>query len=279
MSGGRTINDVSLAELFIEFGFGSGDMLDQIVEVVSHKLMTMGRKGTTREELIRFHGVLFYIMSYPMEGPRKQYWGDARLDAKEDMYLQLSSDDEDGYEGDDSEDDDDIVEKMTWKSNTGVITPVHHLSRFMTYSRFRLLCTTFTLPTYGRADDPFDAIRKFSDSWNTNMQSIFTPGSTVTADESMALWRGMHMPGLMVVPRKPTPVGREAHTLCCNETGIMIAWEPYEGAERMDRAAYIKYKVKWPQGPAKELGKGPATVMRLVEPYFGSARWVSLIPA
>ena len=33
-----------------------------------------------------------------------------------------------------------------------------------------------------------------------NMHEIMTPGSTITVDESMSLWKGMGMPGLMVVP-------------------------------------------------------------------------------
>ena len=52
----------------------------------------------------------------------------------------------------------------------------------------------------------------------------------------------------------------------------MIGWEPYEGAERMDNARYVKMKVPWPDGTRKEIGKGPATVLRLAEHWFGSAR-------
>ena len=98
----------------------------------------------------------------------------------------------------------------------------------MSYSRFRLLSQLFGLPRYGDSEDPFDGIRRVVDGWNQNMHELFFPGSGITVDESMVMWKGMGMPGLMVVPRRPTPVGRKAHTLCDNKTGIMMGWEPYE---------------------------------------------------
>ena len=48
-------------------------------------------------------------------------------------------------------------------------------------------------------------------------------------DESMVRWEGAGMPGLMVVLRKPTPIGLELHTLCCALCGVLIWFEVYEG--------------------------------------------------
>ena len=48
-------------------------------------------------------------------------------------------------------------------------------------------------------------------------------------------WMGRGMPGLMVVLRKPTPVGLEIHTLCCAICGVMIWFEVYEGARHGQR--------------------------------------------
>ena len=52
------------------------------------------------------------------------------------------------------------------------------------------------------------------------------PGHTITVDESMGLWKGKGMLGLMVVKRKPTPVGRESHTTADCDTGTIIFVEP-----------------------------------------------------
>ena len=130
----------------------------------------------------------------------------------------------------------------------------------------------FCLPTYGNSRDPFDGIRKFVDEWNQNIQQVFVPGHTVIGDESMAKWKGMHMPGLMVVPRKPTPVGREAHTMCDAQTGIMFVWEPYEGKELMANKEFVKELVPMPDGSREQLGKGGAQILRMLKPYFGSQR-------
>ena len=43
------------------------------------------------------------------------------------------------------------------------------------------------------------------------------------------------MPGLMVVPRKPAPIGLEIHTLCDALSGIMVNFEVYEGKELMEK--------------------------------------------
>jgi len=67
-------------------------------------------------------------------------------------------------------------------------------------------------------------------------------------DESMGLWKGRGMPGLMKVARKPTPIGRESHTTVCCETGALIFSEMYEGKTRMAEKEYIA-----------EVGKAAAT--------------------
>ena len=117
------------------------------------------------------------------------------------------------------------------------------------------------LPTYGNPDDPFDPIRCFADAWNKNMLAMFSPGEIITVDESMALWKGMKMPGLMVVVRKPTPVGRENHTTADLETGVIIWVEIYEGKDRMREKEFVT-----------EYGAGCATMLRCTKPWHGSGR-------
>ncbi len=122
---------------------------------------------------------------------------------------------------------------------------------------------TFALPTYGDGRDPFDPIRMFADAWNNTMEGVLLPGPTIIVDESMGLWKGRGTPGLMVVARKPTPVGRESHTTADADTSCIIFVEPYEGKERMNDKEYVK-----------EWGKAPATAMRCVKPWMGTGRLV-----
>eukprot|EP00965_Chrysotila_dentata_P257621 6212945-Pleurochrysis_carterae.AAC.1 len=46
------------------------------------------------------------------------------------------------------------------------------------------------------------------------------------------------MPGLMVVPRKPTAMGLELHAVRCAVWGILINFELYEGKESMEQRQY-----------------------------------------
>ena len=131
----------------------------------------------------------------------------------------------------------------------------------LSYSRFQRLMQAFILPTYGNLNDPFDPIRKFVDHWNRNIANTLQPGPIIVVDESMGLWKGKGMPGLMVVARKPTPVGRESHTAADADTSCIIFVEPYEGKARMENK-------EW----AREWGKAPATAMRCVKPWMGTGR-------
>ena len=107
-----------------------------------------------------FMGCLMYMLCHSEEGPMGNYWHDKQRD--------------------------------------GEAGPVHNLGQYgMSKSRFQKLKDAFRLPTYGNNNDPFDPIRKFADAWNQHITSIFEPGEVMVVDESMALWKGMKMPGLL----------------------------------------------------------------------------------
>ena len=80
-------------------------------------------------------------------------------------------------------------------------------------------------------------------------------------DESMVKWTGRGMPGLMVILRKPTPVGLEIHTLCCALCGILCWFEVYEGKQAM---AEKPFNDQYP--------KSVALTLRMVEPFFQTGR-------
>ena len=80
------------------------------------------------------------------------------------------------------------------------------------------------------------------------MLLCITPGCILVVDRSMGQWLGKGMPGLMHVARKPTPNGRDGHTVADSETGCIIRYEIYEGKVLMADKEYVK-----------DLGAGAAT--------------------
>ena len=116
----------------------------------------------------------------------------------------------------------------------GALFVVADLGQYgMSYSKFTRMMRCFHVPTNGDPTDPFDPIRLFVQHWNDNIKDKLVPGPFIIVDESMALWKGRGMPGLMSVPRKPTPLGRESHTTADGDTGAIIFVEPCEGKDRM----------------------------------------------
>lgn len=183
-------------------------------------------------EMYLFLGLKTYMMIYPQQGGVEQYW----------------------------------ESEGTGTSIPNRIFVDHSLGKFgMPLSRYREIERCFTLPHRGDMTDPFDPIREFVKRWNENMSLAFKPSWVLVVDESMGKWLGKGMPALMTVPRKPTPVGREAHTTACGETGVVIYYEPYEGKERMAEAEYVS-----------EAGKNPAKALRCTKPWHGSGRLVIL---
>lgn len=69
----------------------------------------------------------------------------------------------------------------------------------------------------------------------------------------------------MHVPRKPTPLGRESHTTTCVETGAIIFFEFYEGADRMANKEYVR-----------ETSKSTSVVLRCNKPWHHTDRCLIL---
>eukprot|EP00965_Chrysotila_dentata_P155460 5136073-Pleurochrysis_carterae.AAC.1 len=127
----------------------------------------------------------------------------------------------------------------------------------------------FALPvhTNGEVGDPFQAVRRMWDTCRSVFLANVSPSWLLIVDESMVKWVGRNMPGLMVVPRKPTPMGLELHTVCCAVSGILVNFEMYEGKERMEAKQFV--------GEVNEFGpinKSTALTLRCVQPWFGSVR-------
>ena len=89
-----------------------------------------------------------------------------------------------------------------------------------------------------KQEDPLAPTRKFWDHLRTAFYFAMVASWLICLDESMVKWTRRGMPGLMVILRKPTPVGLELHTLCCALCGLLIWFEVYEGKEPMAKKPF-----------------------------------------
>eukprot|EP00976_Prorocentrum_cordatum_P051602 1041600-Prorocentrum_minimum.AAC.1 len=136
----------------------------------------------------------------------------------------------------------------------------------MSHRRFERMMQCFRLPEYPMDCEKPDLcirVRKFLDSFNEHVNRRFKPSWCMVVDESMAQWKGVGMPGLMYVARKPTPLGREMHTTACSETRIISFLERYEGKDVMAQAPLVK-----------DYSKSSAVALRCTKPYWHSGRVV-----
>ena len=144
---------------------------------------------------------------------------------------------------------------------------VHDLGQYgMSHRRLERMMQCFRLPEYPMDCEKQDLcirVRKFLDSFNEHVNRRFKPSWCMVVDESMAQWKGVGMPGLMYVARKPTPLGREMHTTACSETRIISFLERYEGKDVMAQAPLVK-----------DYSKSSAVALRCTKPYWHSGRVV-----
>ena len=132
---------------------------------------------------------------------------------------------------------------------------------------FENMQACFELPTgpNARESDPFMATRYMWDTCRATFNAAVSPGWIMTLDESMVKWLGKSMPGLMVVPRKPTPMGLEVHTLCCSLSGVLVNFEVFEGKEAMESREFVNQKTD-----AGVINKSTALTLRCLKSYFSS---------
>ena len=189
----------------------------------------------TRDDLLQWIGVWLYMLAFHQDGSRRAFWEEPaggygprhRLQA----WLSLGQNGEKG---------------VTW---------------------FEGMEACFTLPQYEmgehgfKPNDPFTKTRKFWDCLRLAFFAAVTASWLLVLDESMVQWMGRGMPGLMVILRKPTPIGLELHTMCCALSGILVWFEVYEGKEAMEKAKYCDM-----------YGKSIALSLRLTEKFHGSGR-------
>ena len=110
-------------------------------------------------------------------------------------------------------------------------------------------------------------VRQMIKAWNDHMAAIFLAGWVICLDESMSIWHNKWTcPGWIFCPWKPHPFGNEYHTACCGQSNIMISIEMVEGkdAPRQIQKQFEQY------------GKTAGLLLRMLQPYFHTARYIVL---
>ena len=165
--------------------------------------------------------------------------------------------------------------RVYWQEPPGGFGPRHKLQACLRLAGngekglnwFECMLACFKLPGYARGDkewkkdDPFQSTRRFWDALRDAFYNAVTASWLLVMDESMVQWQGRGMPGLMVILRKPTPIGLELHTLCCALCGILVWFEVYEGKDAMAVKEFCT-----------EYGKSIALTLRMCKRFFGTYR-------
>lgn len=74
-------------------------------------------------------------------------------------------------------------------------------------------------------------MRELIEAFNENMVNRSSPGWLSSLDESMVPWTNMKAPGWVFVPRKPSPMGNEYHSIADVASGILFRLELMEGKD------------------------------------------------
>jgi hypothetical protein len=113
------------------------------------RLLGFGSEWTvTRGDLIRFLGIHFVILVFHTGGPKEDLWLSEQIGA----YLQ------------------------------SLFLPANLGQYGISYNNLTRTMRAFELPFYGNVADPFDLIRKFTDTLNENMENTLVPDSIIIVD-------------------------------------------------------------------------------------------------
>ena len=110
--------------------------------------------------------------------------------------------------------------------------PTFSFADMIGLKHFEQIYTVFCAPAHGDAEDPFDGVRYFTKECCHTWQKLYVPSETLVVDESMLAWMGKHMPGWIIVPRKPKPQGLEWKTLCDAKTELLVNIDIQEGKHK-----------------------------------------------
>jgi hypothetical protein len=229
------------------------EMADEMQKAGREKGVKWAAFKVTVDDLWQWIGVWFFMLAFPQHGDRRNYFsgnGQKRFGPRYmvEEWLKRGKNGEKG---------------VTWFEN---------------------LYLVFTIPKGDTSeDDPFYETRHMWETARIRFNKSITASYLLLLDESMIASQIRGMPGLMVVPRKPTPIGLELHTLCCALSGILCNFEVYEGKEAMEHKEFVHDTTDVP-GFGGKINKSTAQTLRCLKPYFSSGRiliadsWFGSVP-
>jgi hypothetical protein len=109
--------------------------------------------------------------------------------------------------------------------------PTLRFNQHMSLKRFNEIASCVTLPD---APSRLAQVKLLQNAFNNKMNNEYQPSSEVTLDESMNEWTNFDSGDkIVIVRRKPNPVGNEYHTIADATTNILFNLEMLEaGTER-----------------------------------------------
>eukprot|EP00965_Chrysotila_dentata_P020667 684307-Pleurochrysis_carterae.AAC.3 len=170
----------------------------------------LGGRKVTNENTIQWIGVWYCMLAFPQPGDRRAYFN---------KYVAFGS-----------------VHNLEEPLRLGA-----SYERTKGIKWFENMHLVFALPVHtdGEVGDPFQAVLCMWDICRSVFLANVLPSWLLFVDELMVKWVCRKMPGPMVVPRKPTLMGLELHTVCCAVSGILVNFEIYEGKERMEAKQFV----------------------------------------
>ena len=133
-----------------------------------------------------------------------------------------------------------------WMEEDDGLIPAHQfgIKTGLSKGRFKFIRQHFASGPVGAGIKTFDAFRPIQTFFNARVADSFSPGEHVVVDESTSGWHGKDEkrpdgpPAMTHMKGKPEPVSFMFKTLCCVQTGIMIAFELQEGKDVMATRRY-----------------------------------------
>ena len=133
-----------------------------------------------------------------------------------------------------------------WRDEDDGFIPAYRfgIKSGLSKGRFKAIRHYFATGPVGVGAKTFDAFRPIQTFFIDRVADVFSPGLHVVVDESTSGWHGKDekradgSPALTHMKGKPESVSLMLKTMCCVETGIMIAIELQEGKEVMASRRY-----------------------------------------
>jgi hypothetical protein len=133
-----------------------------------------------------------------------------------------------------------------WKEADDGFIPAHSygLKSGLSKGRFKFIRMHFATGAVGGGNKTFDAFGPIQTFFNDRIADCFCPGQHFVIDESTSGWHGKDEkradgpPAMPHMKGKSDPVSFMFKTICCAETGIMVAIELQEGRNIMAGREY-----------------------------------------